>query len=256
MLKPIARMLVKGLPADQELRFRRWLHRVSCPARAQAIRKFRPVSNAWGFDRGTPIDRYYIEQFLSDHRPDIQGHVLEVKDSAYAKRLGTRLERIDVLDIDTENPKATLIADLAHAECLPSNSVDCFILTQTLQFIYENESAVRHSFRMLRPGGVLLATVPSLSRLVPCNDIDYWRYTPASCQRLAGAVFGPGNVIVHSYGNLWAGIAFLTGMAVEDFSTAELDVHDENFPVLVGLRAVKGTPADVETGGTLDSFRT
>ena len=41
----------------------------------------KPVSDHWGWDRGTPVDRYYIEQFLAEHAADVRGRVLEVKDS-------------------------------------------------------------------------------------------------------------------------------------------------------------------------------
>src|SRR5258708_1276969 len=37
----------------------------------------RPISTSFGFDRGTPIDRYYIENFLGRNAGDIRGRVLE-----------------------------------------------------------------------------------------------------------------------------------------------------------------------------------
>ena len=46
------------------------------------------LSRDFGFDRGTPIDRYYIESFLSTHASDIRGHVLEVADNTYTRRFG------------------------------------------------------------------------------------------------------------------------------------------------------------------------
>jgi hypothetical protein len=39
-----------------------------------------PVTDSWGFARGQPVDRVYIERFLSQHRGDICGHVLEVEE--------------------------------------------------------------------------------------------------------------------------------------------------------------------------------
>ena len=39
-------------------------------------------ARAGGRDRGTPIDRHYIERFLDEHRADIRGRVLEVRDAA------------------------------------------------------------------------------------------------------------------------------------------------------------------------------
>src|SRR3712207_5592488 len=40
------------------------------------LRRTRPLSAQWGFDRGLPIDRYYIEGFLSANAADVGGCVL------------------------------------------------------------------------------------------------------------------------------------------------------------------------------------
>ena len=45
-----------------------------------------PVSREFGADRGQPLDRYYIEQFLSTYQADIRGDVLEVEESLYMSR--------------------------------------------------------------------------------------------------------------------------------------------------------------------------
>ncbi len=72
------------------------------------------MSGSFGFDRGTPIDRYYIEQFLTRHRADIRGRVLEVGDRLYADKFGseTDIESVDIIDVDRTNARATLVVDL------------------------------------------------------------------------------------------------------------------------------------------------
>jgi glycosyltransferase involved in cell wall biosynthesis len=40
-----------------------------------------PVSRVFGYDRGLPVDRYYIEGFLFHHANDIAGRVLEIADN-------------------------------------------------------------------------------------------------------------------------------------------------------------------------------
>src|SRR5207302_1422674 len=113
-----------------------------------------------------PIDRYYIENFLARHDSDIHGRVLEIGDDAYTRRFGgSRVTKSDVLHVAEGNPKATLVADLAQADWVPSEIFDCIIFTQTLQFIYDVKTVVRTLFRILKPGGVLLATVPGISQL-------------------------------------------------------------------------------------------
>jgi hypothetical protein len=41
-----------------------------------------PIDSYFGFGRGTPLDRFYIESFLDRNRDDIAGRVLEVDNSA------------------------------------------------------------------------------------------------------------------------------------------------------------------------------
>lgn len=209
--------------------------------RLGSLRRTTPISDHWGADRGTPIDRYYIDRFLSEHRADVRGGVLEVMDRRYTDLFGTDVVSSDVLDVVPDNPRATLVADLSDAASVASGTFDCFVLTQTLQFIYPVEAAVREAHRLLRPGGVLLVTVPAVSRIDRHAGVDgdFWRFTAASCRRLFGAIFGEANVEAQSYGNVLAAIGFLAGLAREDLSDDELDIVDDLYPVLVGVRALK-----------------
>ena len=211
------------------------------PIRLGALGGMRPISTHWGADRGMPIDRYYIERFLAYHRGDIGGDVLEIKDAQYTRQFGSAVTRSDVLDIDAANPHANVVADLTDAREVPSESYDCVILTQTLHIIYALQTAIASVHRLLRPGGVLLATVPAVSRIDAHTgaDSDFWRLTPAACRCLFGDVFGRDQVVVHGYGNVLAAISFLTGLAREDIGDTKLDVEDELYPVLVAVRAVR-----------------
>jgi SAM-dependent methyltransferase len=221
--------------------WRRRIARLKRPAWLGTLRRTAPLSAEWGYDRGTPIDRYYIERFLDEHRADIQGRVLEVRDRTYTDRFGQNVTESQVLDLNRGNPRATLIADLTHAPAIPSESFDCLVITQTLQFIYDTRAAVAEAYRILHPGGVLLVTVPTISRIAPRYGLkmDQWRFTPASCAALFGDVFGRGQVTVRGYGNVLAAISFLSGLAKEELKQSELNVNDEYFPLIVGVRAVK-----------------
>ena len=133
---------------------------------------------------------------------------------------------------------ATIVADPARADEIPDDSFDCFILTETLQLIYDLRAALFHSHRILRPGGVLLSTVPCTSRIEPgLLDSEYWRFTAASCRRLFEEAFGPGGVVVESHGNVLTSIAFLAGMAAEELRASQLAYHDEYFPLALTVRA-------------------
>ena len=214
--------------------------RVLRPAPLGMLLRRRTTSTQWGFDRGTPIDRHFIEAFLAANRDAIRGRVLEVKDDTYTRRYGTGVEAAEVLDIDASNPAATVVADLADAPHVPDASVDCIVLTQTLHLIYDVEAAVRTCHRVLRPGGTLLATLPTASR---CSrellDTDFWRLTPAAARRMFGGVFGADGVRVDQVGNAQLTAAFLLGVAVEEVPRRLLAENDPLWPMLVTVRATK-----------------
>jgi SAM-dependent methyltransferase len=236
----VVHRLLRRLPPDEAERLGRRLRRLSRPARLGTLRRTSPVSDDFGYDRGTPIDRYYIERFLSEQRRHIRGHVLEVKDHDYTDRFGTGVTKRDVLDIDPVNSVATIVADLSAAEGIPDATFDCFILTQTLQFIYHTHAALTHAHRILRPGGALLATVPAVSPVVDDGELtDYWRFTPASCAGVFGDVFGRESIRIRAYGNVLTAIAFLAGMAREELTARELDAYDSRFSILICVYAGK-----------------
>jgi SAM-dependent methyltransferase len=222
-----------------------WLQtarRIVAPVRP-LLHRTTPISEHWGHERGTPIDRVYIDEFLSRHQDDIAGRVLEIRDHRYTDRFGTRVTQADVLDVDPSNPLATVIADLGGADAISSDTYDCFVLTQTLQYVRDPSAAVRHAHRILKPGGVLLATVPSIVRVdADTPEIDRWRFTELSCRDLFGEPFGDDQVEVASAGNVLAAVAFLEGLAVEELAPGKLSVRDPAFPVVILIRAVKPGP--------------
>jgi SAM-dependent methyltransferase len=207
------------------------------------LRRVTPVSRVFGFDRGHCIDRYYIENFLGQHAEDIHGRVLEVADNSYTKRFGgDRVTTSDVLYLREGNPKATVVGDLSGENSIPSETFNCIIFTQTLQFIYNFQAAISSLHRVLKPGGVLLATFPGISQISRYDMErwgDYWRFTTASARRLFEEAFSPANVRVASYGNVLAANAFLHGLVEEDLRRTELDVHDPDYELLITVRAVK-----------------
>jgi len=246
-------LLLGWLSAEQRRALRKWRRRATRPVRLGTLRSRVPLSDHFGADRGTPIDRYYIERFLAQHSQDIRGRVLEIKDPLYISRFGSGVTEAAVLDIDAGNPNATIICDLSAADRVPANQFQCFVLTQTLHMLYDVHGAVHHAHRILQPGGILLVTVPVTSRIMPGNrlDNDFWRFTEGSCQRLFGDVFGPSNIQVRPYGNLLSSLAFLAGMAREELSARELDTTDPYYPVVIALRAVKHSDSGTDANGRM-----
>jgi SAM-dependent methyltransferase len=149
------------------------------------------------------------------------------------------VEERAVLDVDPGNPRATYVADLAAADAVPSEAFDCFVLTQTLQYVFDLHAALGHVHRVLRPGGVLLLTLPVVSRLTGPPLTDYWRFTPLAAERMLEEAFAPGQVEVQGRGNVLAQVAFLEGLAAEDLAEAELAADDARLPLVVCARAVR-----------------
>lgn len=203
-----------------------------------SLRSLTPISDCFGGDRGRPIDRYYIETFLAREAACIQGRVLEVGDRFYTERFGgERVQVSDVLNVTEGNPYATIVADLTRAEHVPSDTFDCIILTQTLQYVYEPCLAVRTLHRILKPGGVVLATLPGISQKDQGDWTWYWSFSGKGVRRLFEEVFSPAGVTVEGHGNVLAAMAFLQGIAAEELTPAELDTHDPRYEVAITLKA-------------------
>jgi SAM-dependent methyltransferase len=211
------------------------------------LRRTTPIDANWGFERGTPIDRVYVERFIGSHAADIRGRVLEIAAPDYTSRFGTGVEEVDILMATEGNPGATIVGDLTDAPHVADDSFDCAIVTQTLQFVYDVRSAFATLQRILAPGGVLLATVPGLTRISPPEDEiwgEWWHYTARSARRLAEEAFGEGNVEVEAYGNVLSAAGFLYGLAASDLKPEELAARDRLYEVTIGIRAVKRPSRD------------
>jgi SAM-dependent methyltransferase len=208
-----------------------------------SLRRLEPISREYGFDRGLPIDRHYIETFLARHAADVAGHVLEIKDDAYTRRFGAgRVARNDVLALEADEPRATIVGDLARADHVPSERFDCAIVTQTLQLILDVRAALRTLHRILKPGGVLLATVPGLSQTSPHADWGErwaWGFTRVSARALVAEAFPGGTVEVETFGNVVSTIAFLHGLSADELGPGELAHHDPEYQLSIGIRARK-----------------
>jgi SAM-dependent methyltransferase len=208
-----------------------------------SLRRVKPISQVWGLDRGQPVDRYYIEEFLTKHSLDIQGHILEIGDNKYTRKFGKeRVIKSEILHISEDDPRATIVADLTQADHVRSNTFDCIICTQTLHLIYDVHSAIQTLYRILKPGGALLATTPGISQ-ISRYDMDrwgdYWRFTSASLQRITACAFPQNQIFIDSYGNVLAAAAFLYGVAAGELSEQELDYKDVDYEVIISLKAIK-----------------
>jgi hypothetical protein len=207
------------------------------------LTRLEPVSRIFGFDRGKPVDRWYIERFLAAHAADVRGRVLEVAEPTYTEWYGgDDVTHSDVLYAAEGNEAATVVGDLVTGEGLPRDAYDCFVMTQTLQVIYDVAAAARGTRDLLAPEGVLLATVPGISQISREDRRDWgdwWRFTSDSARRVFTDAYGPDNVEVEAHGNVLSAACFLYGFAAEELTEDELATHDPDFELLMTIRAVK-----------------
>lgn len=209
------------------------------------LRRLEPISADWGFDRGTPIDRYYIDLFLQAHAGDVRGRVLELSNAEMTQRYGgDRVTQSTVLNAVPAPPPVTLVGDLATGDGIPEGAFDCAIVTQTLLFIYDVHGVARTLHRLLAPGGVALVTVPGITK-ISRQDMEqsgqFWSFTSASARRLFEEAFAVDAVEIGAYGNVLAATAFLQGIAAEELDAEELLHRDPDFEALITVRARKVT---------------
>lgn len=202
--------------------------------------RFTPVSRSFGMDRGTPIDRYYIEKFLEEYKRHIAGNVLEVGESTYTKKFGHDFIS-HVMHVDPPPNSNMIRLDFTRPESWLQEQMDCFVCTQTFLFLFDLDQAIRCAHGLLKKDGVLLATTTGIGKLCRYEGdawVDYWHLTPPSAQRLFEKYFS--EVQIRGYGNLFAAKAFLEGLALEDLPGTDcLDFYDVEYPITIGIYAKK-----------------
>jgi SAM-dependent methyltransferase len=234
-----------AIPANLRRGVRRWRSRVRRALnrpRWGNLRRLEPFSASFGFDRGTPIDRYYMAQFFLTHSEAFRGIAGEVVSSSYLEAFGGgRIEKVSIIDNDPTNKQATMIADLSVEGSLPAAHFDVLVVTQLLQYVERPEQVIGICMGALRPGGTLLLAVPALTAhdRHERQDRDYWRFWPAGLVHTIQRAAPEARRVVTDYGNLVAAVAFLQGLSAEELERAELDHHDPHYPVVICARLDK-----------------
>lgn len=207
------------------------------------MRRLSPFSSHWGSERGLPIDRHYIENFIASNSHCIKGRVLEFGDNRYTIEYDNeKITAADIINLDeSTNPQSTIIADIVNAPHIPSNTYDCIIFTQTLQFIYEYKKAIETLYRILAPGGVLLATFPGISQTTGTIWDRYWcwNFTALSAENIFKEFFPEENLAVSGHGNLICAAGFLYGLSEKELTPEELAYHDPRYEIVITVKAVK-----------------
>jgi ubiquinone/menaquinone biosynthesis C-methylase UbiE len=202
------------------------------------------MSYLWGFDRGLPIHRHYVEQFLRESAFDIRGHCLEFQDNFYMSRFGmSRVNKRDVIHKESGNPNATIVADITKPNNIAGDQFDCVICTYVLNLISDVDAALAELYRVLKPGGVLLIAVPQANMAAPYWH-ELWRWTAEGFHLQLAKFFDEQNVTVRAYGNSLTAAGDIRGLVADEFTKAQLAYHDPRFGIVVCARAVKATGSE------------
>ncbi|SFQ83638.1 glycosyltransferase [Hymenobacter arizonensis] len=248
---PLSALIKRGTPkrAFQVLR-KLGLINHSSPSSGKVdfgdLARLAPLCDEFGYTRGGPIDRYYIENFLRSEALGIKNRVLEIGDNSYTLQFGNPNNLIsEVLHINEGHPQATYVGDLSNAPHLPDDTFDCIVLTQTLQFIYDFTGALRTCYRILKPGGMLLLTCPGLTPIDKgeWQETWYWSFTDKALRKIMAEIFNQGQVEVKSFGNVFVATAFLYGLGLPEVTKEQLDYFDPQFQVINTVKAVKPLPS-------------
>lgn len=196
-----------------------------------------PISRQFGSERGTPVDRYYIERFLEEHKQMVRGDVLEIEDSTYSLRYGEeRVQKAIVMDVGKESGDITFRGNLETGEGIRDEIADCFILTQTLMYIFDLKSAAHNIVRLLKRGGCALITCSGISQNSKrCMD-DYgccFNFNRDALGRLFEQEPGMEVMEIGSYGNVKTVSAHLNGLCCEDLTTDDFVPNDRYYPLIV-----------------------
>ena len=206
------------------------------------LRRLAGFAPPYAEGRGAPVDRYYVERFLDDHRQYITGHALEVHDTGYIDRFGHDVVAADAVDIRTDNPRATIVADLCEPNSLPSATFDCAVVTQTLHLVPDMPTAMSNLYQSLKPGGTLLLTGPVTSPAATDLPTDAWRFLPLGLKHLAESCLSAGDeMVVSAHGNRVSSVAFLLGLAIEDLRPQDLEPDDPLCPLIAALRITRAS---------------
>lgn len=200
------------------------------------------IDEDWGYRRGTPIGRVYIDKFLEKYKQHIRGDIMEVAETTYSERFSVKEDTSSYTAIHIDGADGCRRANLETAEGLIEDEFDTMIITQTLAYIYDLKAVVKNIYKSLKKNGYCMITVTDIGHM-GCLEADlygsYWGFHSDGIKRLFIETFGEGNVTVEKYGNIKTVAAQLYGLAAEDIEKECLEWNDARYPMIIGVVAHK-----------------
>ncbi len=189
-------------------------------------RKILPVSTDFGFSRGIPVGRFYVNNFVAEKAENLGGIILEFGDTRYRDYF-KNVEQYKVVDV-VAGPNVDFVCDIHDVSSMPQNFFDVIVCTQVLEHVERPQDALRELRKLLKNDGRLICTVPFLAHIhyVPT---DYYRF---SVDAITSALSCAGFEVLdaRNSGNALVTIGSLLGYSTQDFSSAEMAVVDNLYP--------------------------
>lgn len=203
-----------------------------------------PCDRHFGVSRGSPVGRFYVDEFIQKNACYVHGRCLEFGENRY-RFFFSRSDLYEVISIYS-GPGVDYVCDIHAPTSLPIGVYDAVICTQVFEHLREPLLAAAMIHRLLKPGGVLLLTAPFINN-IHGDPSDYYRYTP---EGLRYVLERTGFTIeeLEFGGNSLVSTGSLLGMVQEDFTRAELMAKDPAYPYNILIRARKPPNSLAATG--------
>lgn len=195
-----------------------------------------PIRTSMGSGKENSISRAYVEKFILTNKSLIHGDILEIGRNVYKNVvLIENIVSYSCLDI-AAYPDIDIVADIQNMKNVESDRFDSIICTQVLEHVPNPFDAVDELYRILRPGGRLLVTVPFLNNYHMEPD-DYWRFTEYALTFLLKKF---SHCAITSYGSTYHHVAATLGYRASEVDLDALERPDApKFPIIVAAIAQK-----------------
>jgi SAM-dependent methyltransferase len=201
-----------------------------------SLRRLHPICKRFGFSRGTPIDRYYLDKFVAQIRNRVVGATVEIGGARQNRELYRLTNVSEYTAIDAEaHDYVDVVGDAHDSSLLAPDSADSILAFNVLEHCADPWLVARNMHRWLRTGGCAFCMVPNAQR-VHNFPRDYWRPLPDGVNWLFRDF---GSRELSQYGNPTSVIASQLGIAAEELTQAELDAQHPDYPVATCIVATK-----------------
>jgi glycosyltransferase involved in cell wall biosynthesis/SAM-dependent methyltransferase len=195
-----------------------------------------PFNPEFGCDPSWPIERQYIERFRRQEASYTRGVVLDIQDFCQEQPESGLAQLTQPAPTHDGLSEHWVGCRLSSATNLPDCLFDCVLFTCSLHLAYNFSAALQLCYRLLKPGGVLLLTVPGSGTW---KDTWYWSLTPEALRHLLATVFPAAAVELESFGNVHVAAAYLYGLELPALSPEQLGHYDPEYQVLHTVKIVK-----------------